>query len=211
MATAANSKGKRVWDPLVRLTHWLIALTIVVNGIFLRDGTLVHVWIGYAALGALLLRLAWGLVAPGPARFSAMTLAPSRAFAHLRDLAAGRWRDGPGHTPLGAWMALSIWLLLGVTAATGLLLHADPFPGDETRLGWAEYLTDRETEDEGFETEDDESEAFGEFIEELHEAAATGLLILAALHVAGVGLESRLAGVNLAKGMIRNSPERPRQ
>lgn len=54
---ARESAGVRVWDPLVRLTHWGIALAVLVNGVLLRDGDIAHIWIGYGALALLLLRL----------------------------------------------------------------------------------------------------------------------------------------------------------
>lgn len=215
MPAGAHPVGKRAWDPLVRLTHWTIALAILVNGAVLRDGTVTHVWIGYAALSALILRLLWGLIAPGPARLADMPLAPSQAVAHLRALLARRWHESPGHTPLGAWMAVAIWSLLALTALTGLALEPDPFPGDETHHAWSEYRYDHDDDDdhERHDREDDhdgrETDG-GELIEELHEAAATALLILAALHVAGVGVESRLSGVNLAMGMIRTRSRRER-
>lgn len=214
MQATTQNAGKRGWDPLVRLTHWTVALAILINGAFLRDGTVAHVWIGYAALSALILRLLWGLIAPGPAALRDMPLAPSRALAHLRDLLARRWHDSPGHTPLGAWMALAIWSLLAVTAVSGLMLEADPFPGDETHHSWSEYRYDHDDDDDahegGFDDDDGDHGHAGEngddMIEELHQAAATGLLILAVLHVLGVGVESRLSGVNLAKGMLFNRP-----
>ncbi|MDQ2090622.1 cytochrome b/b6 domain-containing protein [Marimonas arenosa] len=212
MPAPVRPGGRRGWDPLVRLTHWTIALAILVNGALLRDGTVAHVWIGYAALSALILRLLWGLIAPGPAALAEMPLAPSRALAHLRDLVAWRWHDSPGHTPLGAWMAVAIWSLLAVTAVTGLVLEADPFPDDDTHHAWSDYRYDHDDDEED---EDDDAHETGgagaEVAEDLHEAAATGLLILAALHVAGVGLESRLSGVNLAKGMIFNRRERTKR
>jgi cytochrome b len=49
-----------------------------------------------------------------------------------------------------------------------------------------------------------ESDAFwgDKAVEELHEAAANGLLLLAVAHVAGVLLETRLSGVNLVRAMV---------
>ncbi|MDU8927626.1 cytochrome b/b6 domain-containing protein [Alisedimentitalea sp. MJ-SS2] len=208
MPTENQTTGRRAWDPLVRLTHWTIALTIVVNGVLLRDGDFLHIWIGYVALSALILRLLWGFIALGSARFAEMPLAPVAALSHLQDLVRGRWHDSPGHTPLGAWMAVSIWLLLAVTAATGLGLHADPFPDDETHHSWSDYHVDDDDDDD----DDDWNHNEGsETLEDVHEAAATGLLILAALHIAGIGLESQLSGVNLARAMFRPRRERPRK
>jgi len=48
-----------------------------------------------------------------------------------------------------------------------------------------------------------ETDAFwgSDAVEEVHEVAANLLLLLAALHVGGVALESRLSGVNLVRAM----------
>jgi len=54
----------RVWDPLVRLTHWTIALAIILNGSVIGENAQAHIWIGYIALGFLALRLFWGVIGP---------------------------------------------------------------------------------------------------------------------------------------------------
>lgn len=54
-AAADSNAAERVsefktWDPLVRLTHWGIAAAVLLNGLVVEDGSLVHVWLGYARL-----------------------------------------------------------------------------------------------------------------------------------------------------------------
>lgn len=206
MAGTTETSGKPGWDPLVRLTHWGIALAVLLNGLILEEGKTFHVWVGYAAFGLLLLRLLWGLAGTGSARFSSFPLSLSGARAHLRDLLAWRHRDYPSHTPLGAWMAYTLWALLLVVTLTGITMENDPFPlnGGNEPAGWASYFSEHD-EDEGDEhgedrngERDDEEGLLGE----VHEVAANLILILAALHVAGVGLESRLSGVNLVRRML---------
>jgi cytochrome b len=55
-----------VWDPLVRLVHWGLALTILANAVFTDADGQLHEWIGYAALALVLVRLFWGASAPAP-------------------------------------------------------------------------------------------------------------------------------------------------
>ncbi|WP_349362598.1 MAG: cytochrome b/b6 domain-containing protein [Roseitalea porphyridii] len=188
---ARESAGVRVWDPLVRLTHWGIALAVLVNGILLRDGDIVHIWIGYGALALLLLRLFWGFIGTESARFSAFPPNLRGALAHLRSMTAGRHSRYRSHNPLGALMVYALWATLLVVATTGVLMQSDPFP-QETHQERYEHV---EHERGG------ESEA-GEAIEEVHEAAANLLLLLAALHVIGAFAESRLSGQNLIAAMI---------
>jgi len=194
--SAAATALKR-WDPLVRLTHWGVALAVVLNGFLLDEGSLLHVWVGYTALGLLLLRLFWGLVGAEPARFSSFPPSLSAAWAHVVDLVAGRHRRYRSHNPLGTLMVYALWATLLVVAASGLAMEGTLFPGAET------------IESRQVEIEHDQEDEGDEILEEIHETAANLLLVLAGLHVAGVGLESWRSGTNLAKAMVtgrRNEP-----
>jgi cytochrome b len=195
---AFPAERPRSWDPLVRLTHWIIAAAVVLNGLLTEGGSLIHVWIGYAAFALLGLRLLWGLIGPGEARFSAFPPSLSAARSHLADLAAGRHRSYRSHNPLGSLMVYALWATLFVTAATGIAMESDPFPGaGDERAGAVDVWHDeKDAEDEG---------EGNEIFEEIHEAAADLLLILAALHVAGVAVESRLAGTNLVRPMLHGN------
>ncbi len=161
----------RVWDPLVRLTHWTIAAAIVLNGAIVDEESLAHVWIGYAALGVLALRLVWGLIGPKHARFSAFPPSIGAALTHVADTLTGRAKPHLSHNPLGALMVYALWGLLAAVSLTGVAMETDALWGMEA-------------------------------VEDVHEAAANLLMILAALHVAGVVIESKLSGVNLARAMI---------
>lgn len=165
------TRAVRVWDPLVRITHWTIAAAVVLNALIVDDDSLAHVWIGYAALGVLALRLVWGVIGPRHARFSAFPPSFGAALAHVSDTLAGRSKPHLSHNPLGALMAYALWGLLLVVSLSGVALETDAFWGMEA-------------------------------VEEVHEVAANLLLVLAALHVAGVAVESRLSHVNLVRAMI---------
>jgi cytochrome b len=190
MAMPDQSTGERVWDPLVRLTHWTIALAIVVNGILIDGDALAHIWIGYSAIGLLALRLLWGLIGPENARFSFFPISLSGASRQIADLKRGEHKTHRSHNPLGALMVYALWTMLLFVSVTGLILESEPFPEHES-----EYSRHYEDEDDD---DDDRAEA----IEALHEVSANLLLLLAALHVGGVVLESRLSGRNLVRPMI---------
>lgn len=193
MSERSNNAGReRVWDPLVRLTHWVIALAVILNGLVVEEDALAHIWIGYVALALLLLRLFWGLIGSESARFSAFPPSVRGAIQHIKVMFSGKHPDYPSHNPLGAWMAYALWALLLFVSATGLMLDSQPFPQVE-----AEYSTEYDYNED----KDDDNER-AEALEELHEGAANLLLLLAVLHVGGVLLESRLSGRNLARAMI---------
>lgn len=185
------------WDLLVRLTHWTVALAVVLNGLVVEGGSLLHVWIGYTALALLLLRLVWGFVGTEEARFSSFPPSLGGALEHLRGMFEGRRELHRSHNPLGALMVYALWATLAVTALTGLAMdNSAPVPRSE--LAAAAQLRHAEEEDE----DDEGGGESSEILEELHETAANLLLILAALHVAGVAIESRRLGRNLVRPMI---------
>ncbi|GMG84528.1 hypothetical protein LNKW23_37440 [Paralimibaculum aggregatum] len=193
------------WDPLVRLTHWGIAAAVLLNGLVIEEGGAIHVWIGYAALAMLALRLVWGLAGTGPARFSAFPPSLSAARAHLSDMLSGRHRVHRSHNPLGALMVYALWAMLAVVTATGIAMAGSPLaprPGDEAGYGRAAVVAGH---DEAAEEHGGAESAAGEALEEVHEVAANLLLLLAAMHVGGVALESRLSGRNLVRPMLKGS------
>ena len=121
-----------MWDPLVRIVHWTVA-ALVVTDLFNEAGA--NPWhrnLGYAAGALVLLRLAWGLVGPRPARLSSMARAARDALPDARSLARPPRELPAGHTPLGASMAFVLWSLVLAVVVTGWLLRLDAFWGDET-------------------------------------------------------------------------------
>lgn len=202
MPPAGNAGGDPhppvLWDPVVRLTHWTIAVAIVVNYALTEDGGTAHVWIGYLALALLALRLVWGLVGPAEARFSAFPPAPRAALSHLADLAAGRPGRYASHNPAGALMAYALWATLAAVIATGILMTAGG-PGDEALMRAAVERDDWSVLTGAAPWVGDEA---AEVLEEVHEVAANLLLLLAALHVAGVAVESRALRTNLVRAML---------
>lgn len=200
-ARAECRPGGVSWDPLVRLTHWGIAVAVLWNGLINEEGSWIHVWVGYAALSLLILRLLWGVIGPGPARFAAFPPSPSRALGHVRALARGEHPRYRSHNPLGALMAYALWACLAIVIATGVAMETGPFErldGHRTQAAAQTLLGDADDDRLEYQAEEDERL---EVIEEVHETAANLLLILAALHVAGVVIESRLSGANLVRAM----------
>ena len=188
-----------LWDPVVRITHWGVAVSVLANALVNRGGSVTHVTLGWVVLALLVLRLVWGLVGPREARFSAFPPNPLAALAHLRDLMTGRVREYPSHNPAGALMAYAFWAMLAVVTATGLAMTGGATPmqvaNDKAAVAsgdWSALIR------EGGEDESEMSDA----AEEVHEVAANLLLILAALHVAGVFLESRAMRRNLVAPML---------
>ena len=118
-----------VWDPLVRIFHWTVVLGCVVDLFILTDGGLVHQAFGYVIAASLAIRVAWGFVGTGYARFTDFAPSPRRLASYLSDLARGRERRHIGHNPAGAVMMLALMALLAGVSVTGWMQGLDRFWG----------------------------------------------------------------------------------
>lgn len=196
--TDTLTPARRRWDPIVRITHWSIALAVLANAVVTEEGSGPHIWVGFGLAAILGLRLLWGFVGPAEARFAAFWPSPCKAIAHLREIRAGKVTHHRSHNPLGALMVYAIWGCLLTIIATGIAM-AGPPPWNGTSEA-AEHRTtavaakdheeagEEEGENEG-EEEDEES-----LLGEVHETAANMLYLLILLHLAGVIFETRRSG-----------------
>ncbi len=132
----ASAREVAVWDPLVRLIHWSLALMILLNGAFVDDESKIHEWIGYVALGLVGLRLVWAVIGPQHARFLAFPPSPARAVRHVKAMLAGDRSVHLSHNPLGALMAYNIWGSVIVIGVTGFMMTTLPFFG----VDWVEEV-----------------------------------------------------------------------
>lgn len=198
--TDTTAPARRRWDPIVRITHWSIALAVLANAIFTEEGSGPHVWVGYGLAAILALRLLWGLVGPAEARFTAFWPSPRKIIAHLREIRAGTVTHHATHNPLGALMVYAIWGCLLTIIATGIAMAGPPpwngEPGATEHRTTAVAAQSPEDEDEG-EDEEREEGPLGE----IHEAAANLLYLLILLHLAGVIFETRRSGKQVLVAM----------
>ncbi|MFN0162384.1 MAG: cytochrome b/b6 domain-containing protein [Burkholderiales bacterium] len=125
----------RVWDLVVRLAHWPLVVAVVATW-FTRHAGAWHEWIGYFALAVVAMRVIWGFVATGHARFADFVYSPSATSRYAGQLIRRSEPRYLGHNPLGGWMV--VFLLGGVllSGLTGWLYTTDRFWGIE----WVETL-----------------------------------------------------------------------
>lgn len=193
-----------LWDPVVRITHWGIAISVLANAALDEGGSLLHVSLGWLVMALLVLRLVWGVLGPGEARFSAFPPDPVAALRHLGRLASGRAvRHYPSHNPAGAIMAYAFWACLALVTVTGLVMTSGATPmqvaAEKAAVAsgdWSALIKESEGESS------DEDQGLRHTAEEVHEVVANLLLILAALHVAGVFVETRAMRRNLVAPMV---------
>lgn len=116
----------RVWDPLLRLTHWSFPLLIPALWWTAENHKWVlHKRIGLVLLGLLAFRIVWGFLGPATARFSQFVRGPGQVLAYLR---TGRSDGVIGHSPLGGWSTLVLLGAMLLQASLGLFA-GDPFDG----------------------------------------------------------------------------------
>jgi cytochrome b len=123
-AQDGTAAGVRVWDPLVRILHWMLAGGVLVAYATGDHGGRWHEAIGYVALAAAAARILWGFAGSVHARFGDFVPGPARLAAYLRELLAGREPRYVGHNPLGgAWIVLMLALVVAA-GGTGWMLSA---------------------------------------------------------------------------------------
>lgn len=125
----------KVWDPVVRILHWSLAMLFLANALFVEGGDL-HEWIGYSVALIVFLRTIWGFVGSQYARFSNFPPDLGAATGQLTDLATARIRVHIGHTPLGALMIYNLLLSMLLIGVSGYLMTTDMFWGTQ----WTEDL-----------------------------------------------------------------------
>lgn len=127
----SGARDIRVWDPLVRLIHWSLALIILVNGALTEGESDLHHLLGYVAIGLVATRLLWGLIGSRHARFSSFPPDPFRALRHIGDLMRGDRTVHLSHNPLGALMVYNIWGTVIAMGVTGYMMGTMQFFGVE--------------------------------------------------------------------------------
>ncbi len=194
-----------LWDPVIRVSHWVIAGVVAANALFTKGGGALHVWLGWIGMAFLAIRLVWGVIGPWEARFAAFPPRPIDALSHLNRLVRRRGREFRSHNPAGAMMIYALWLSLGIVIATGLVMTRGTTPWDVARQqeavaagDWSALVDDSAdtTGSAGAEAEG------GHWVQALHEIGANLLLVLAVLHLGGVLAESLVLQRNIVRPML---------
>lgn len=182
----ANSNEVKVWDPLVRVFHWLLVAGFFTAYLTEGDELLtIHSYAGYTVLSLVLVRLVWGFIGTRHARFSDFVRKPVEVGRYARDVVKLNPRRYLGHNPAGGLMIVVMIISLLVTTISGMAVYgAEEQAGP--LAGWLGSL----------------SHVWEEVFEGVHEFFANFTLFLVVVHVAGVLVESLLHGENLVRAMF---------
>ena len=175
----------KVWDPVVRIFHWVLVAAFTVAYLSGEDFLTLHSWAGYLIFGLLMIRIIWGFIGSQHARFSDFVCRPDTVKQFLKDTLRLKARRYLGHNPAGGMMIILLMLSLLITGFTGMLVlgaeeHAGPLASwfSSSHSFWAEVT------------------------EEAHEFFANFTVFLVLLHIAGVLVESLIYKENLVSAMI---------
>jgi cytochrome b len=203
MTSTTQEPQVNVWDPLVRFGHWALLAAFAIAYLSSEeeggDVSQLHVWSGYAVGAIIAVRVLWGLIGSGHARFSDFAYGPKAGLRYLGELIGGRARRYIGHSPAGALMVFALLLFLAATVATGLMANSAGEPQATGRASGG-VVSQALAEERGGPEKGGEGEESA--IGELHGALANITLGLIVLHILGVGLASVVHRENLVRSMI---------
>lgn len=174
----------RVWDPLVRIFHWVLAGAVLIAWVTEDHFMALHAYAGYLVLGLVMFRVVWGFVGTSYARFSGFVRPADEVWAYLKQISTFNAPRHIGHNPAGGAMIVALFIFLVLTTLTGLGAYGAE--GQGPVAGWFGGMGE-----------------FGkEALEEVHEFFANFTLLLVVIHLGGVLLGSLAHGENLVRAMI---------
>lgn len=184
----------KVWDPLVRVFHWSLVAGFFGAYLTAEELDTVHVWLGYAVLGLVAVRILWGFAGTVHARFADFVRGPATVLTDLKLTLQRRAPRHLGHSPAGGAMVVALLLLLLATTVSGIAVYgADKHAGPmASMMAGVSHATE-------------------DVLEEVHEVCANVTLGLVLLHVLGVGFTSLAHRENLVRAMFtgRKRPLEP--
>lgn len=121
----------KVWDIVVRLFHWGLALGVLLNLFVFEEGESLHQYSGYIVCGLVVARILWGFVGTHYARFSQFFPTVDKVRQQIRSMGRGENTVHVGHSPMGAVIMITMGLAVLALAFTGFLMDTDQFFGSE--------------------------------------------------------------------------------
>ena len=113
-------KTLKVWDIFIRVFHWSLVASIIIQSITVESFKKVHVNVGYFIIILLSARIIWGLVGSKHARFADFIYPPQEIFSYLKGLLKGNPKHYIGHNPAGGAMVFALLFFLLLTTMSGL-------------------------------------------------------------------------------------------
>ena len=178
---------KVVWDPLIRIWHWSLAVAVVSGWLLGRymdfDTIQWHFYVGYVVLGLMGFRLVWGFLGPRTTRWSTLFSSAVKLPAYLPELFKRQPSNSEGHSPLGSIASILLILVVSAQATSGLFTESIDFFEYGPLNGYV-------------------SSTVADRLGSLHHRLADVILILVGLHLAAMAFYFVWKKENLVKPMI---------
>jgi cytochrome b len=208
MSVTTEKPLVKVWDPIVRYGHWALVAAFAI-AYFSADedsgdpGAL-HVWAGYAVGAIVAVRVVWGLIGSGHARFSDFAFSPETTLQYLKNLVGGHAKRYLGHSPAAAAMIFTLLICLTATVWTGVVANGDSGNGPQANAGGLVVASAHAEENEHHARGGGEGNTQGgeSVAGKLHGTLANITVGLVVLHLLGVGYSSLIHRENLVRGMV---------
>jgi len=197
-------KNLEVWDILIRIFHWSLVASFIVAYLTRTEKNEIHNYAGYMVLGLIIFRVVWGVWGSRHARFSNFVTSFSTVLRYVKSLFSKKPKRYVGHNPLGGWMVIAMLITLFMVSYSGIKLHGlqsvdepvtfqlpsiNPISSAYAKDDIEQYLI-REPDEVG-----------EDYWKELHILYTHLMLVLIALHLAGVLVSSVLYKENSVKAM----------
>lgn len=119
-----------MWDLPTRVFHWSLVFFVLLSwftGDDDAEGTafILHVFSGYAVFLLVIFRVFWGFAGNRFARFASFLVGGRAVGRHLGSVLRFKPEKHLGHNPAGGWMIVALLGVLGVTTVTGLMAAAE--------------------------------------------------------------------------------------
>jgi len=214
----------KVWDPVVRIGHWVIVIGVLTAYFTGDEVPNVHIWAGYIVGITVIVRVIWGFVGTRHARFSSFVKGPGSVWRYVSGLLKGEAKRSIGHNAAGGAMTVALLIALSGVMVSGLALQAiedgtGPLAGimassgppvpelgeasqDHQTRAYEDYDDEHEEHDDRYEAGEAGDEGAEELYESLHSIFVYITLALAGIHVIGVLVSSLVHRENLPASMI---------
>jgi cytochrome b len=201
----------KVWDPVVRVGHWLLVVLFAVAYVTGEGESELHAYVGYGVIAIVAFRLLWGFIGTRHARFADFLRNPRETLGYLKSFAAGRPAHYLGHNPAGGWMVVLLLAMLAISTWTGLETYGAQGKGPlaagstagSTAVPPAATVIAPVAAGSGDRVKVRKRRSPAErFWKDLHEGFVNATLLLILLHVAGAIVSSIVHRENLVRAMI---------
>lgn len=122
--TSTNSNF--VWDIVTRSTHWAVAIIVFANLFLNESGEIIHRYLGYIALGLIIIRLLWSLtLAKSPSRFIDLIPTSQGFREHVKEIKQRKEGLHHRHNAFGLLAVWAMWACIVLLGITGILYDTD--------------------------------------------------------------------------------------